>query len=494
MSIYNEIRHINNNRPNIVEMELSPRKKTVEKFMDLVAPERDRWIRRNTCYYNDLIKTLNFNIPEGSSILEIGCGTGYLLGSLKPKDGAGIDLSYEMIRIAKEKYPQYKFYQMDAESLKIERKYDFVIISDTLGYFEDVQKVFSELHKVVHEDSRLIITLHSQFWMPMLSMAEWLKMKMPSSKLNWLNIGDITNLLQISGFEVIKTTKRVLCPKNVPLIASLTNKFLSQLPIINNLCFTNYIVARKQSVLPANNGLFSVSVIIPARNEKGNIENAIKRMPFMGKSTEVIFVEGNSNDGTLDEIKRVCNDYSHLWDIKYCLQDGVGKGDAVRKGFNQAKGDILMILDADLTVPPEDLSKFYNAIATGKGEYINGSRLVYPMEKEAMKILNMMANTFFSWMFSWLINQRLKDTLCGTKVLSKKNYEKIVSNRKYFGEFDPFGDFDLIFGSAKLNLKIVEVPIRYRARQYGETNISRFKHGWLLLKMVFFALNKIKFI
>jgi glycosyltransferase involved in cell wall biosynthesis len=176
------------------------------------------------------------------------------------------------------------------------------------------------------------------------------------------------------------------------------------------------------------------------------------------------------------------------------LQSGRGKGDAVRKGFAIAQGDILMILDADLTVPPEDLPKFFNAITSNKGEFINGSRLVYPMEDEAMMTLNIIGNTFFSWMFTWLLGQRFKDTLCGTKAISNKNYQKLIANRKYFGDFDPFGDFDLIFGAAKLNLKIIEIPIRYQARQYGQTNISRFRHGWLLIKMVLFAMRKIKFI
>ena len=214
----------------------------------------------------------------------------------------------------------------------------------------------------------------------------------------------------------------------------------------------------------------------------------------MGRHTELIFVEGNSTDDTWDEIQRITSLYAGQYDIKCIQQDGKGKGDAVRKGFEMATGDILMILDADMTVPPEDLPKFFQAIATGKGEYINGTRLVYPMEKEAMRTLNLLGNRFFSIAFSWLLNQRIKDTLCGTKVLSKSNYERLQINRAYFGDFDPFGDFDLIFGSAKLNLKFVEVPIRYRARTYGETNISRFKHGWLLLKMMFFALNKIKFV
>jgi glycosyltransferase involved in cell wall biosynthesis len=298
----------------------------------------------------------------------------------------------------------------------------------------------------------------------------------------------------LEGFEIIKRGHRFLFPKFFPLISWFFNKYIAHLPLFNQLCISGYIIARPAVFSTMDNKDYSVSVIVPARNEAGNIENAVKRTPRLGKHTEIIFVEGHSTDDTLAEIKRVYEKYKDEWDIKYTVQDGKGKGDAVRKGFAMAKGDFLMILDGDLTVPPEDLPKFYNAIATGKGEYINGCRLVYPMEKQAMRMLNVLGNKFFSIMFTWLLSQPLKDTLCGTKVISKENWEKIIANRSYFGEFDPFGDFDLIFGASKLNLKIIEVPIRYRAREYGKTNISRFRHGWLLLKMVFFAMNKIKFV
>ena len=231
--------------------------------------------------------------------------------------------------------------------------------------------------------------------------------------------------------------------------------------------------------------------MIPCRNEKGNIEAAITRLPRFGLRQEIIFVDGHSTDGTVEEIQRVMRQWPQ-YDLKLFIQDGKGKGDAVRKGFTHATGDILMILDADLTMPPEDLPKFYDAIASGKGEFINGSRLVYPMEEEAMRFLNLIGNKFFSMAFSWLLGERIKDTLCGTKVLFRKDYERIVANRAYFGEFDPFGDFDLLFGASKLNLKILEVPIRYQERTYGTTNINRFQHGWLLLKMTVYGFFRLK--
>lgn len=474
------------------------KKKLVVNHVDEIADERGKYINKNKYYYQDLIKFFTHNISEQSRVLEIGCGTGHILNAINPKNGVGIDVSEKMIAIARKAYPQLSFYHMAAEEMDFDQeKFDYIIISDTLGYFEDIQKVFRQLKKVITADTRIIITYHSFLWQPILKLAEYLKLKMPQKRLNWLNDKDIKNLLYLEDFDVIKTGRRFLIPKKIFGLSYFINKYLAFLPLFNWFCLTGFIVARlKENDKPADDFL-SVSVVIPTRNEKGNIEEAVKRIPLMGKETEIIFVEGDSTDGTLDEIKRVVDLYKNKSRgivIKYVVQAGRGKGDAVRNGFSLAKGDVLMILDADLTVPPEDLPKFYNAIAENKGEFINGSRLVYPLEDEAMMTLNMIGNTFFSLMFTWLLGQRFKDTLCGTKVISKKNYGKLIANRKYFGDFDPFGDFDLIFGAAKLNLKIVEMPIRYRARQYGQTNISRFRHGWLLIKMVFFAMRKIKFI
>lgn len=478
------------------ELKLSEGKSRVAAELDVISKKRKKFIRRNWYYNRDMVKFLRFNIPKGSRVLEVGCGTGNLLNHLEPSHGVGIDISKGMIDIARQSYPELEFHVMDAEHLELDETFDYIVFSDSLGYFEDIQAAFRHLNKVCHRGTRIIITYHSFLWQPFLKLAEWFRLKMPQPKLNWLNKGDIVNLLHLEGFDIVKQGRRFLFPKFFPVVSWFINKYLARLPLFNSFCITGYIIARPflASSGPPPGKEYSVSVIVPARNEKGNIENAVKRIPDMGSHTEIIFVEGHSSDNTLEEIKRVCEAYKGKRDLSYTVQDGKGKGDAVRKGFGMSKGDILMIQDGDLTAPPEDLPKFYNAIASGKGEYINGSRLVYPMEKQAMRMLNMMGNKFFSLMFTWLLGQPMKDTLCGTKVISRDNWEKLVANRGYFGDFDPFGDFDLIFGAAKMNLKIVEVPLRYRAREYGETNISRFRHGWLLIKMVFFALNKIKFI
>ena len=474
-------------------MKSSNRKQAIKGHADKLAENRDNWIKKNSYFYSSDYSYMKFLTGKGSRVLELGCGSGQLLNALSPSYGVGVDLSANMISIAQKKYPNLEFIQGDLEEKKLisslKGPFDLIILSDTIGYLDDCEEAFASFHSLCTPDTRLIISYHSWRWQPILSLGEKIGLKMPSVEMNWLSTKDTMGFLQLADFESVKREWRQLIPYRLFGLGSVINKIIGTLPIIRRLCLRNYVVARPVREAGLVNP--STTVLIPCRNEKGNIENAIIRLPEFCSDMEILYVEGGSTDGTLDEINRVIDKYPDK-DIKVLIQDGKGKGDAVRKGFENARGDILMILDSDLTVPPEDLPKFYNAIASGKGEYINGTRLVYPMHNQAMRFLNFWANRVFSILFTWLLNQRLTDTLCGTKAITKKNYLKIANNRDYFGEFDPFGDFDLIFGSSKLNLKIIEVPIRYDERKYGETQISRFSHGWLLLKMVMFAYKKLK--
>jgi len=454
-----------------------------------LAGSRDRWQKKNRFYYEELERYIRFLVPEGKKVLEVGCGLGDLLAAVKPAYGLGIDISEKMVEEACKRHPGLEFEAMNAEELELVETFDAIILSDVVGHIPDVQKALQQLRKCCVKDTRIVISYYNILWEPVLKLAEMLGLKMPQQHQNWLSPADISNLLHLTGFEVVKTERRLLLPRYVPLLSGLCNRFLAFLPGFRKLCLCNYLVARPLGKHRQKS--FSTSVVIPCRNEKGNIEAAIQRMPRFGKGVEIIFVDGHSTDGTPDEIQRVIRKYPKR-DIKFLVQDGEGKGDAVRKGFSRASGDILMILDADLTVPPEDLPKFYKAIASGQGEFINGCRLVYPMQEQAMRLLNMLGNKFFAMAFSWLLNQRIKDTLCGTKVIFRHDYLKLDAGREYFGDFDPFGDFDLLFGASKLNLRIIEIPVRYQDRSYGQTNISRFSHGWLLLKMTFYAFFKLK--
>jgi ubiquinone/menaquinone biosynthesis C-methylase UbiE len=470
------------------------RKSAIRQHADRMAAERDAWVSKNTAYYSEDRRYMRFLIPTGARVLDLGCGTGDLLAELEPSLGVGVDLSPAMIDRARSKHPHLTFYVGDAEDntflATIEGPFDYIVMSDTIGLLEDIETALGGLHRLSAPETRLVIAYYSQIWEPVLWVAKLIKMRMPQPPVNFISNTDFLNILDLSDFETIRTEARQLVPRKVFGLGPLVNRYIAPLPIINRLCLRTYVVARSLQVQARQDS--SVSVIIPCRNERGNIESAIQRLPRFASRMEVVFVEGNSSDGTYEECLRVRDLYADSWDIKLFKQPGKGKGDAVRKGFEVAIGDILMILDADLTVPPEALPKFHAAIVSGKGEFVNGTRLVYPMEEEAMRPLNLIANRLFAALFSFLINQRFTDTLCGTKVLRNSAYQKIATQRHYFGEFDPFGDFDLILGAARCSLKIVEIPIHYGSRTYGETQISRFRDGLMLLRMVLFAFRKLK--
>lgn len=470
--------------------------KTRIAHWDQIAQRSEKGKGFSDFYHRRLEQVLQFVIPPGQQVIEIGCGYGDLLAAVKPSYGVGVDFSPEMVTRARDRHPHLHFVEADAHKLKnigFEVKFDFVILSDLVNDLWDVQAVLENISSLITPQCRIVITSYSRLWELPLAAVRKLGLAAPSLSQNWLTVDDIAGLLSLADCEIVRHWEEIVCPMRLPLVDAFLNRFIAKVWPFCWLDLTHVIVAKTcadENNLPASP---KVSVIIPARNEEGNIKKIFADVPNMGGATELIFVEGGSTDNTYAIIEKTIAQNPHRL-CKLLRQSGKGKGDAVRLGFQHASGDILMIYDADMTVPPEDLPRFYDVLATGKGEFANGVRLVYPMEEEAMRTLNFLGNKFFSLAFSWLLGQPIKDTLCGTKVLWKRDYERIAANRSYFGDFDPFGDFDLLFGAAKLNLKIIEIPVRYRERTYGTTNISRWSHGWLLLRMVFFALRRIKFV
>ncbi len=461
-------------------------------LFDALAPGRDRAKARRWYYYQQLSAFVRFVVPPGRRVLEIGCGTGDLLNAVHPEFGVGVDLSGAMLRVARKKFPDLRFVQGDVHHAGLSTTFDYIILSDLVGDLEDVQEAFARLRNLSGPETRLVITYYNHLWEPLLRLGEVLGVKSTQKVQNWLPVEDIEAFLSLAGFATIRKGFRLLLPIYLPGISWLCNKVLAHLPGIRRLCLTQYVIARAGREQSRHRD-HRCSVIVPCRNEAGNVEQIVRRIPSLGIGTEVIFVDGGSSDGTVDRIHEVMACYEGPLTIRLMHQgEGTGKGDAVRKGFDAATGDLLIILDADVSVDPEALPKFYKAITDGHGEFVNGSRLVYPMETQAMRWLNLLGNKFFSMVFTWLLEQRLRDTLCGTKVLLKRDYEKIKAGRHYFGDFDPFGDFDLLFGAAKQNLKIVEVPVRYRDRTYGETKISRFRHGLLLMRMCWIAYKRFR--
>jgi SAM-dependent methyltransferase/glycosyltransferase involved in cell wall biosynthesis len=456
-------------------------------FFDGFSRDADHWRRRNRGYHDLVENVYRFHVPPGRSVLEVGCGTGDLLAALEPRHGVGVDLSREMVAQAARRYPNLRFVRAAGEELDLGETFDVVVLSDLVPYVHDLVGLFDRIRAHCTSDTRVIINSYSRAWRPLLRAAEIVGAKPRKPIRNWVAAPDVRNLLDITGFETITETRRIVFPKHLPGISVVANGVLANLWPVNHLCVTWWVIARpKPEPRQA-----SVSVVVPCKNERGNVRPLLQRVPSVGTSTEIVFVEGGSRDGTRDEIQGVVRE-PHDIPTRFVPQSGTGKGNAVRDGFAAADHDLLMILDGDLSVRPEELPGFYRVWANGTAEFVNGSRLVYDVEPGAMRFANMVGNKLFSLLLKAIMGQQVKDTLCGTKVLDRRSYERVAAGRSYFGEFDPFGDFDLLLGAARLNLKIADYPIRYQPRTYGETNISRWRHGLLLLRMTLFAFWKFR--
>lgn len=441
---------------------------------------------------DDVTKAMQRLVNPNGSVLEVGVGAGELLAALPNSVRHGIDILPEAVAAAKQRDPTLRVERANAQECRLSENYDAIICDRLCHSVSDIQKLLQNLAEHLAPEGRIFLTVFNFLWSAPIAVGTRLGFTEASPPQNWLSASDFENLFELADLRAVHYEDRILAPIGLPgFVGDVVNRYLARMPGFNNFSVYRIYSLRHRIVRRPPP---KVSVVVPARNEAGNIQSAVDRTPVMGKGTELVFVEGGSTDDTRERIEQVIRDYTGPLELKFYTQHGKGKGDAVRDGFAHASGDLLMILDADLTVTPEDLPKFYEVMASGVTDYVHGTRLVYPMEDDAMRFLNKLGNSFFARTFSFLVDQPITDSLCGTKVLWKDDYERIAEGRSYFGDFDPFGDFDLIFGACRQHLRIMEVPIRYRSRTYGTTNISRFRHGLLLLRMCLFAARKMKFI
>lgn len=467
---------------------------SLKNHYNKVAGKRKKYLNRNNYYHKSILKFFRMSVPKGARVLELGCATGDLIGKLDSSYGVGVDISNEMIELAREKYPDINFVCEDAERYETTGTFDYIIISGIVGTVENIQVLLEKILRWTTTDTRIFVDFYNPLWYPLIKFGEKIGQKMPEKIKNWLSVDDIENFLYISGYQVIKRKYLMFFPKYIPLITYILNKFIGNLPVIRRFSLNSVVIARPMKPKEKKEEL-SCSVVITCRDEEGNIEGLVTRIPKMGSNTEIIFVEGHSKDNTVAKIQEMIAKYPEK-DIKMLKQKGIGQGDAFRYGYDEAKGDFVIWLEADLTTPPEEAIHFWDTFVNNTGEYVNGSRFIYKMKKSAMPLFNFLGNRFFGVLFTILLKQRFTDTLCGFKGISKKNYIRIRDQIDYFGDFDPFGDFELIFGSIKNNLKVAEIPVHYQPRQYGESKaygqsfFSFMKHAMLLLRMSFIAFRK----
>jgi SAM-dependent methyltransferase len=428
-----------------------------------------------------MARLLRFIVEPGKRVLEVRCQTCHLLNSVKPAYGVGVDISEKLVARARKNFPDLQFKCADPEDLALGETFDYVLFSHVFDTV-DLLSAFERVRQHCASETRLVIINYSPLWQPVVGLASKIGLRAPFVEPNWINETDLSNFLYLSGFRPIRTHRILLLPKYIPLISSLVNDLVGRLPGFRKLCMMQVVVAR---LLPEPKRAedVSVSVIVPCRNERGNVLSAVERVPQMGKSTEIIFCDDKSTDGTADEVRRLQVLFP---DKNIRLLDGPGicKAENVWTGFRSARGDVLMILDADLTVIPEELPFFFKAIVDNRGEFVNGSRLVYPVPRVAMKFANRLGNKVFGMIFSFLLDQPIKDTLCGTKVLWRRDWARIESNLGAWGIVDLWGDYELLFGASKLHLEITEVPVHYQERVYGVTKMTNvFWNGVRMLRM-----------
>jgi SAM-dependent methyltransferase len=475
---------------------LDQRRRRTQDHLARIAPRRESWIKHNRYYYDLLGRLLRFLVEPQKKVLSVRCGIGNLLAAVKPSDGKGVDICAEIVEIAQQRNLSFNFavaFPDNDEFLQAftpGEKFDYILFNE-IGDTVDVLQAFRNLRPLCERHTRILVTTYNYLWEPLVTLAEWIGMKVPHTEQNWLSTADIRNLLKLAGFEGLETHRIVLLPKFLPLLSGFLNRFCARLPFLSRLCMTQVVVARMVPPPVVVEDL-AVSVVIPCKNEKGNVEDAVRRIPPLAGRTEIIFCDDQSTDGTAEEVRRMQLCYPEK-DIRLEHGPGVCKSRNVWTGFDAAKGDVLLILDADLTTIPEELPYFVEVIVSGQAEFVNGSRLVYPVPKGAMNGANMLGNKFFSVAFTYLLGQRVKDTLCGTKVLWKSDWERIKPMLGSWGTEDRWGDYELLFGAAKLNLKILDLPIHYQERIYGSTKMTKvFRNGLVMLRMCWHGFLKLK--
>lgn len=466
-----------------------------QEFVDRVyreqLPSRERDVRRAAYYYGHLKRLLQFIVEPGRRVLQLHCDIGHLLDATQPARGLGLHSSEGHLDIARKRYPHLEFRNADAHSFSLDESFDYVLMVNAIGDIVDVEAALQRVRSTMTKDSRLVIVFTNYLWQPVFKLAERLGLKSRQPALNWFSLEDVRNLLGLTGYEAVKEFHSLLLPVRVPLLSWFLNRVVARIPPFHKLCYVKALVARVVEAEPQPER-FSVSVIIPCKNEAGNVEAAVERIPGMGRHTEIIFCDDKSTDGTADKVREMQRKYPDK-DIKLVQGPGISKSFNVWTGFDAAQGDILMILDADLTTIPEELPYFYAAIAEGRGEFINGSRMVYPMAEDAMKPLNVLGNKMFSMAFSYLLGQSIKDTLCGTKVMWRRDYQRMKAFRDTWGVTDRWGDYELIFSAARLNLKILDLPVHYLERVYGETKMTkRFRNAAVMARMCLAALFRLR--
>lgn len=456
----------------------------IQEYFEHVAPSWEHWQRKNDFYHATMRDLIGGMIPPGSRVLEVGSGVGDLLASLKPRRGIGLNLAEGLTQRAREKHPELEFHtiEIDFTSLPPTFEPDYAVMTNMLDYVYDVWDMLEGLKPAIHEGTLLIVTTNNPLWAPILRLASKLGLRIPDSPRNFITNRDICSVLNLQGFQIVEEGLTLPVPKRFPLLGPLLNAIAPELPVLRFVSSIQYIAARLRVPRPR----LSCSVVIPCHNEAENIAECVRRVPNMGAWTEIIVVDDGSTDGTKDKVQAILETDHRVRLV--ILQKNQGKAAAVQAGFAAATGDVLMILDADMAVAPEELPKFLIPLQDGTADFVNGTRLIYPMHGKAMRVANFLGNKGFCLLASKVLRQRVSDTLCGTKAFFRRDYDRMPIGGK-----ERWGDFDFLFGAARLKLRILELPVHYTERRAGKSKMRVLVDGWYFLRACFFGWRMLRF-
>lgn len=466
------------------------RSDTLDKDKARVTSRIDKWRARNAFYHRRKLEHLRFLIPAGASVLAIGSEDGEWLAGLRPSRGVGVALDEPTKLLAESRHPEFEHLSVVDGVRRLRGPFDFVVINDVAGELDDLYVTLRDVAPLCDAATRVVVVQHNYLWRPILRWAQLLGLKKPERRQNWLSVGDLRTFLHAAGFEAVDVRAKLFCPARLLGLGNVVNFLCGVAPFLDKLASTQIVVARRASESAAPKTK-TASIVLTVRDERDNIEPMLRAIPDLGSSTEILFVEGHSNDGTREEIERVIAAHPERR-VRLVVQDGVGQGDAIRKGFGEATGDVIILLEADQTTPAEDVRKVFDVLASGRAEFVNGSRFVYPRDPGSMPAVNVAGNWMFAAWFTWFLRQRTSDVLCGLKGVERRLCRRVLNHWGFLGLFDPFGDFELAFGAARFGLKICEVPTRYGCRRYGRPKTRAFRHGWMLLRMALRATRVFK--
>lgn len=459
-------------------------KENIRSYFKRTAPVWEFWHTKNKFYHGKIGELISGMVPPRAKVLEVGCGTGGLLASLNPSCGIGLNLADELTDQARRNLPQYQFYTVDVDQVKAPEGFcpDYVILNNMLDYIYDVWVMLENLQPFISDHTLLIITTNNPLWAPILRLASKIGQRIPDSPRNFITNKDIRSVLRLQGFDVVEEGMALPVPKQIPLIGDAANILLPELPVLRYSSSVQYIVARWRTPRAP----LSCSVVIPCHNEEDNIAECVRRVANMGTWTEIVVVDDGSTDGTRARVAELMKTDHRVRLVVFDRNQG--KANAVRAGFDVARGDVIMILDADMAVMPEELPKFLKPLQDGSADFVNGTRLIYPMAGQAMKMANFLGNKGFCYLASWVARQRVSDTLCGTKALFRRDYMRMPLGRK-----ERWGDFDFLFGAARLKLRILEIPVHYQERRAGESKMRVIRDGWLFLRACWHGWRMLRF-